>query len=177
MKYTFKFDGLAASWNDIEQFYNKDSSLHTRLAHKLTDKHIHPNNFDKMKVKYATQVLSYTVAVGICTYVSMGGLPFSAMGTSEFVSKFDSIFDCVNSSMLQTSKKLRCAINEKSFHIEFLKESINFIKKLKVFQGNKDVTGRVKCLHGWLVTLKAITSRYGKHYDQCISLSFFLPDD
>ena len=35
-------------------------------------------------------------------------------------------------------------------------EAINFIKGLKVFKGNEEVTGRIKCLKGWAVTLSAI---------------------
>ena len=81
---------------------------------KLTENHIHPNNFKKMKVKLATQVISHTVAASLCTYVSLGALPSSAMGTAEFIQKFDSVFDCVNSSTLQSSKKLKCAIHDQS---------------------------------------------------------------
>ena len=92
MKYTFKFDGYVAVWNDVENFYQKDISLTIRAAPKLTEKHIHRNNFAKMRVKYATQVLIHTVAAAICTYVSVGGLPSSAMGTVELLSRFDSIF-------------------------------------------------------------------------------------
>ena len=106
-----------------------------------------------MRVKYATQVLSHTVAAAICTYVSLGSLPSSAMGTAELLSRFDSIFYCLNSSTLHTTKKHRCAINEKTSHIDYLKDSIKFIRNLKVFDENKNITGRIKCLHGWLVTL------------------------
>lgn len=49
-----------------------------------------------MKVKYATQILSYTVAAALCTYVSLNVLQTSAMGTAEFIFKFDNLFDCVN---------------------------------------------------------------------------------
>ena len=84
-------------WKDIEQFYNKDKELPIRAAPKLTDKHIRPNNFEKMKVRYAMQILSHTVAASLCTYVSVGGLSPAAMGTAEFLSKFDSLFDCSTS--------------------------------------------------------------------------------
>ena len=67
MKYTFKFDNLDACWKDIDLFYTKDKSLTIRSAPKLTDTHLHPKNFAKMRVKYATQVLSHTVAASICT--------------------------------------------------------------------------------------------------------------
>ena len=101
-------------------------------------------------------ILSYLIL--ICMYVSVGGLPSSAMGTAELLPKFDSVFDCINSSTVHSTKKLKCAINEKTTHISFLQEAIAFIKELKVFDGNEEVTGRIKCLKGWLVTLKAIIS-------------------
>ena len=109
-----------------------------------------------MKVKLATQVLSHTVAATICMYVSVGALPPSAMGTAEFIEKFDSIFDCVNSSTLHSTKVLKCALSDQTKHQEFMKESIGFIKGLKVFEGNVEVTGRIKCLKGWVMTLNAI---------------------
>ncbi|CAB3997362.1 Hypothetical predicted protein [Paramuricea clavata] len=140
MKYIFKFGNLVASWKDIEAFYNKDKELPIRSAHKLTDKHIHPNNFNKMKVKYATQVLSHTVAASLCTYISLGVLPTSAMGTAELLLKFDTLFDSVNSSKLHSPKKLKTPITETSNHVNFFNEAIDFIASLKVFEGNKEVT-------------------------------------
>ena len=116
---------------------------------------MHPNNFQKMKVKLATQVMSHTVAASLCMYVSVGALDSTAMGTAEVIQKFDSIFDCVNSSSLHSSKKLKCALSDQTTHQEFMK-AIAFIKGLKVFNGNDEVTGRIKCLKGWLVTLNAI---------------------
>ena len=65
---------------------------------KLTKKHIDLNGFQKMKVKYATQVLSKTMASSIMTYVSLGLLPAVAAGTAELLSKLDNIFYCLNSS-------------------------------------------------------------------------------
>jgi hypothetical protein len=156
MKYCLRFGQYVATWKDIEDFYMKDSALPIRSAPKLTEKHIHPTNFNKMRVKLATQVLSHTAAASICMYVSLGGLPSTAMGTAEFLLKFDSVFDCVNCSTLHSTKKLKCPLNDKSPNKEFMKEAINFIKGLKVFDGNKEVTGRIKCLKGWAVTLSAI---------------------
>ena len=74
----------------MKDFYEKDKALPIRATPKLTEKHISPNNFSKMKVKYATQVISHTVAAPLCTYASVGVLSSSAMGTAEFLSKFDS---------------------------------------------------------------------------------------
>ena len=78
------------------------------------------------------------------------------MGTAEFIEKFDSIFDCVNSSSLQSTKVLKCALTDQTKHQDFMKEAIGFIKGLKVFDGNAKVTGHIKCLKGWVMTLNAI---------------------
>ena len=156
MKYCFRFGQYVAAWKDIEDLYEKDSALPIRSAPKLTEKHIHPTNFNKMRVKLATQVLSHTVAASLCMYASLGGLPSTAMGTAELVLKFDSVFDCVNCSTLHSTKKLKCPLIDISPNNEFMKEAINFIKGLKVFNGNEDVTSRIKCLKGWAVTLSAI---------------------
>lgn len=157
MKYTIKFDEYVAQWKDIKAFYDKDRELSIRAAPKLTDRHICPNNFEKMKVKYATQILSHTVAASLCMYVSVGAISPSAIGTAEFLSKFDALFDCVNSSTIKSTKELKCGLTNTTSHLSFLKEMYNFIAKLKVFDGNVDVTGRIRCLKGWLVSINAIT--------------------
>ena len=144
MKYTFRFGQYTAKWEDIIHFYNKDMELQIRAAPKITDKHIRPNNFAKMKVKYATQILSHTVAASICMHVSVGSLPSSAMGTAECISKFDSLFDAVNVSTVHSSKALKCALTQTSPHLNFFEQAISFIKSLKIVQGNEEVTSRIK---------------------------------
>ena len=156
MKYSFTFGSYTATWQHIEEFYNKDKTLSIRMAPRLTEKHIHPNGFSKMKVKFASQVLSHTVAAGLCSYVSMGNLPASALGTAELLSTFDSIFDSVNSSTLFSTKKLKCAMSDSTLHQKFLNEAIAFILSLEIRDGPSVVTSRIKCLQGWLVTLNAI---------------------
>ena len=88
----------SACWKDIVDFYEKDKLLPIRAAPKLTEKHIHPTNFQKMKVKYATQIFSHTVASAICTYSIVDSLAPSALGTAGLLSRFDSLLYCVNSS-------------------------------------------------------------------------------
>ena len=65
MNYKFQFGKCTAQWQDIVEFFNKDKKLPIRAAPKITEKHIRPNNFCKMKVKYATQILSHTVAASL----------------------------------------------------------------------------------------------------------------
>jgi hypothetical protein len=79
--------GKRASWEFIEQFYNSDKTKSLRIASKLTDKHLSPNNWERMRVSLAVQVLSESVAVGISTYVALNFLPAKAAGTADFIEK------------------------------------------------------------------------------------------
>ena len=62
LNYDFHFDGKIGSWRDIQQLYNIDSKNDIRCCAKQTSKHLNPNGFQKMKVKFATQVFSHTVS-------------------------------------------------------------------------------------------------------------------
>ena len=56
-RHNYLYDGdKIASWKHIEDFYIIDKKAQFRAAPKLTNSHINPNNFEKMKVKYAAQV-------------------------------------------------------------------------------------------------------------------------
>lgn len=96
LKYNLKFYDKFASWLYIVQFYLKDSKQWIKTAPKLTPCHIEPNNFSKMKVKYAVQVFSNHVAAGMCTLNSFNCLPSEAIGTIEFIDRFDKLFDILN---------------------------------------------------------------------------------
>ena len=82
MKYNFNFDGKIASWKDIKLIYNRNQQQSLRCCPKLT-KNINPNGFEKMRVKYATQVLSQTVASTLLNYVSLGAIPLNVSGTAD----------------------------------------------------------------------------------------------
>jgi hypothetical protein len=104
MKHSFHFDGNVASWNDILTVYHHDKNFNLRLLSKLTDSHVNPKSFQKMKVKLATQTVSETVASCIKTYVSLGKLEDEALGTAMLLSQMDKLFDILNSSKRMNAK-------------------------------------------------------------------------
>ena len=63
---------FTAKWKDIENFHNIDKKLSLRCAPKITKEHIAPNNFQRMKVRYATQVFSNTLGSGLLNLYSSG---------------------------------------------------------------------------------------------------------
>lgn len=53
-------------------------------------------SYVKMKVSYATQIFSATVAAAIESMVASNNLPADAIHTAEFVHFMDSLFDSLN---------------------------------------------------------------------------------
>lgn len=64
-----------ATWDHIVTTYNidKESLMKKRQMPKITDRHIIPKLIPKMKVKYATQILSKTVANFIDVILNLSG--------------------------------------------------------------------------------------------------------
>ena len=159
INYDFQFNGKVASWGDIQYMYESDKKLGIRCCPKLTNKHLHLNGFTKMKVKYATQVLSHSVAATILTMVSLGAMSSAAAGTAELVSNFDKIFDSLNSLSPKGPKLHRRAISNDSIHKEFLSDMLGFLKSIKVInRAKQDVTSNLKCLEGLCMTINGVLS-------------------
>ena len=158
MKYNFQFDGKVASWDYIQVMYDRDQQQPIRYCPKLSQRHLNPNGFEKMKVKYDSQVLSHTVASKLLTYVSLGALPPAASGTAELLSNFDNIFDSLNSSSLSSTKLYKKAMTKTSPLQEFLERMLKFIKSIKVIDpsNQEDVTNKLRCLKGLQMTINGI---------------------
>ena len=101
--YDFKYESKTATRRDIIALYQMDSKNSICCCPKLTSKHIFPNGFQKMMVKYATQVLSHTVAAALPMAASGGLLNPCATGTAEII-LFDQIFEALNSSSFKCRK-------------------------------------------------------------------------
>lgn len=119
LKYNLKFYDKFASWRYIVQFYPKNTKQWIKATPKLSSIHIEYNNFSKMKVKYAVQVLSNHVATSMCTLMSVGYLPSE---TIEFIDRFDKLFDILNSSFTVSPKEYRKVFIRSTKQLEFLQE-------------------------------------------------------
>lgn len=60
-----------------------------------------------MKVKLACHVVSNTVAAGINTMIAKQQIDATAAGTSEYLSKFNNLFDILNSRSSKDKCHLR----------------------------------------------------------------------
>ena len=174
ISYNFHFNGKTASWDDIKYIFEHDQQQTFRCCPKLTKQHLHPNGFQKMKVSLATQIFSQTVASALSTYIALGALPPSAIGTAELVSNLDNIFDCLNSSCLNSPKQYRKPISTNSAHHKFIEEMLQFISQIRVKDKNgKDVTSQLWCLKALKQTLNGIMEIW-KHLHEELSFQFLL---
>ena len=64
-------DGIV-SFGPIKRLYEMEKFNTTKMCPKLTQKHIDPNSFEKMRVIYAAQVFSRTTAAALLTAVETG---------------------------------------------------------------------------------------------------------
>lgn len=132
LRHNFVDGEKIASWRYIEEFYNIDKKAQFRTAPKLTDIHINPNNFQRMKVKYAAQILSGSVSSGMNTFISLGSLSAAAMFTTEFIERFNKLFDILNSSKLYSSNVNKQAFTNAKEQTIFLNETKDFLQRIKV---------------------------------------------
>ena len=109
-KHGFNINGLKILWQYIEAFYQHDSQLQIRMAPRLTAKHINLPPFAFLRVKLTTQVLSHSVAAGMCTLSSLGKLPAEAMDIAMFIERMGMLFNCFNSAALSSKSKMRHAL-------------------------------------------------------------------
>lgn len=157
LKHEFVVNGKTISWKYIVKFYNSDKVLSIRVAPKLTDSHIFPSNFEKMKVKYASQIFSETVSAAMNVYIKFGGLPAEADATAEFVNKIDKLFDILNSSKILGAKKFNLPFRGLDYQVNFLNEMSQIFENLKVINSDGvDVTNSMKFIKGFQISINAL---------------------
>lgn len=157
LKYDFVVDENVISWKFIVMFYEHDKQHPLRAAPKLTDAHINPSNFDKMKVKFATQVFSATVSASLNLYIRFGFLPAQAVYTADFIDRMDKLFDLLNSSHTIANKIYNRAFKGLEFQISFLQDCLNFFDKLEVrTKKNINISHRIKFLKCIKISIKGL---------------------
>lgn len=128
------------SWEDVRAVYQIDKKSNTaRAIPKISEQHITPNTFQKMRVKYATQIFSRTVSAAINTCVATKQIKSnSAKSTSEFLFRLNNIFDTLNSSVLNHSNQYRCALSiNKSQPEMYLREALEWISTWRSYKEGK----------------------------------------
>ena len=141
-----------ARWDHVKFLFHLDSKSSLKLAPKLTSQHVEDLLFStKMKVKFATHVMSNTVSSALDTLISANEIDTSAAATSSFLKHFNDLFDCLNSLTLKDKVPLRRPISIGSETIAYLKESIGWLKELQEANNTK-----VKFIMGWVQSIRVV---------------------
>lgn len=135
MNYDFSTPDGITSFGIIRSMYSLDTAgSSTRLCPKLSEKHIYPNSFEKMRVKFATQVYSTTCAAAIRTMADLnafGDRTEIAIATSTFLMKIDRMFDCLNCKRLFDRNPYKCSLqknNEVKFYLESMLDYFKIVE-------------------------------------------------
>lgn len=144
------------SFKVIRELYELERNKVTKMCPKLTEKHINPNNFEKMRVSLATQVFSRSVAAGIRTTVVLKKFinvsEQISENTAKFVERVDNIFDCMNSGSSFDKNIAKSGIKKDNEVYKSIKQFITYIQNVRLPEGQKKT---VYCLSGIEHTLRA----------------------
>uniref|UniRef100_A0A2A4JY71 THAP-type domain-containing protein n=2 Tax=Heliothis virescens TaxID=7102 RepID=A0A2A4JY71_HELVI len=157
---TFKKDGelKTAKWSHLLAL-NKENPGYKgfRLIPKLTESHVNPEKMNKMKVKYATQIFSRTVAANMGYLADKGILPLECKDTADLFLFLDHVFDSVNGSYRKNrfAKPLLGPVTPISPHKKFWTEAKQILKSMQFITSTGKVE-TVPTIKNWVWTLDGI---------------------
>lgn len=123
-------------WQLIVNLYHYQNSCGLTFANKLSKQHVLFEK-NKMKVKYAVQVLSQSVANALLTLSDLKHPDFiNVHPTVEFLKTFDVIFDIMNSrSVSQQFSKAPLQPSNENRWKEIFNNTVQYITNLKTSSG------------------------------------------
>uniref|UniRef100_A0A2A4K3V7 Transposable element P transposase n=1 Tax=Heliothis virescens TaxID=7102 RepID=A0A2A4K3V7_HELVI len=154
----FHFHGSVAKYEHILQFYESEKNKSLKLAPKLSESHIKPSNFEKNQVRYATELLSHTVATAISCYIDFQAINGAAQDTVKLIKIINDLFDILNSSTAHSTCEYQQAFCGSATQITFMNEMLEFFKSLKLINSTtgRDVTSTAKFIRGYQITITSI---------------------
>jgi len=155
-------DNNVISWHNIVNLYEYQKKNGYHLANKLTKQHIDFEK-NKMKVKFAAQVMSQSVANALLTLSEMNHPDFlHVIPTVNYLKTFDRVYDIMNSRSLTQSFD-KAPIQKKNSHSwkAVFDDTVSYICNLKTKNGTCVLySPRYAAYLGWLVNIKTITQLY-----------------
>ncbi|KAK3927524.1 Transposable element P transposase [Frankliniella fusca] len=146
-------NGTVIKKSYIDTFIRHDMQMQPRLCNKITETHLTPNNFQKMNVSLAAQLLSKKVAAGLLVYSLFGALPKDAMHTAKFCERINNFFDSWNGiEILDDQTTFKKALTDTSGHIKLWAEMFDEIKYWN-FAGSTNL----KFAENFLIAMQAVT--------------------
>lgn len=127
------------SFRWIRQFALRQANSRYKMAFRLTNAHLWPDNYQKMRVNLARDVLSSEVSAGMISMIEEGLLPADALTTAHFIGLIDEWYRITNnrsSSQAFYGDNTHSSITEKS-----LEKINNFIR---IISSSLFVNGKIQ---------------------------------
>ena len=152
IKNDIKIGNDTISWNAVRELREIECSKVCKAAPKLTDRHVNPNNFEKMKVSLATQVFSNSVYAALMAGAISGDLKNqSTVATANFCKRLNDVFDCLNARSANDRNPLKRGLSEKNPQVEkCLRDAVTWFEQWQMSNGkNPD------CFNSIILTINA----------------------
>ena len=149
-------DNKIISFDDIKKTYELDKQNHkSRSLVKITDAHIYPNSFQKMRVKFAVQLLSNSMSAAIRTCIQTGQLQSNtSSNTADFIEFINHLFDCLNSRSLYSHNPYLCALTDVGTVKNFLIGASQYFTNLQKLKKGK--LTQPPCFKGFTQTINGV---------------------
>ena len=139
IKNNYVINECEISWSALHELRELERAEFCKAAPKLTDRHLNPNNFEKMNVSLAAQVFSNSVYAALMTGSTSGALKDpTTIATANFFKRINDIFDCLNARSSNDANPLRRGLSDKNPKVEeCLKDALTWIAKWQVVDKKK----------------------------------------
>ncbi|KAL7293543.1 hypothetical protein TKK_0012985 [Trichogramma kaykai] len=134
MENDFIVENDQVSWECLKELRDLEKYNPCRAVPKLTDRHLEPNNFQKMNVKLAVQVFNDSVSRAMFTGYNCGQLKHShCQATVSFLWSMNKLFDWVNARHPKDPNPFRRGLSKKNEEVEnTLRQFIPWLDQIRV---------------------------------------------
>ena len=148
----FSCNGVESSWSYKESLFLFDRKNRYRMAPKLIYRHIYLPSFASLRVRFAAQFLSHTVAAGLSTLVESTSC-LRKQRRQPPAENFDQFFNAFNSATWKAIQRMRHGFMATSGHKEFLLHILSWLTSLQSHSNWK-----LPCMNGWIMDIHALLS-------------------
>nr|XP_037875754.1 uncharacterized protein LOC119630429 isoform X2 [Bombyx mori] len=154
-----KMGELKGQWSHLVEVEERNRNF--LYLSKLKSTHVQPKYRAKMKVKYAAQIFSQTVAAVLkllATNVENVHRSDEILQTALLIEKFNKLFDYTNgpSGHADVKKGIRENVSAKTDHLAVWTEYRKQLSTLTFFNHNGVEAKNVKCVQGYIISLKSL---------------------
>ncbi|RXG60975.1 Transposable element P transposase [Armadillidium vulgare] len=148
-------------WEYIREAYKTKLKSNFPFIPKVTKAHIYLPPFGgKMKVKYASQILSRSFHVALTQMRLEHKVDDNSEATAEFCLKVNNLFDILNSSPSQRNRSpFHEELRRDSVGWNYLTDMVCWVQEWKIYrdiEGQREVTAHFKFKDGWIQAINGV---------------------